>query len=155
MTGIAPIVTLWIAGIFAAPVETRYLGCTAMVEDGNWAGYEQCLAATYRRHDPDGSGNRADVVEFWKHVKVAFPDLRLDPQLVVADHHDVYAVLLVTGTHEGTLHCHGDWPASHKPIRLFVIDRVTFDDTGHATDESFYFDANVVLAQIGVLEAAK
>jgi predicted ester cyclase len=131
----------------------RYLGCTAALQQASWAAYERdCVTAGFVRHDRDGSdASRSQVLEYWQNVKVAFPDLRLDPQVVLVDHNEVFAVLLVTGTHKGLLRCHGDWAATDKRIGLLAFQHVTFDGAGHATDEWLYYDAKTVLGQVGVL----
>jgi len=131
----------------------RYRGCTMALQQGDWGAWEHgCLAPGFVRHDPEsGDATGAAAREYWQRVKEAFPDVRLQPQVVLAADHEVFAILRVTGTHAGVLHCHGDWTASHKPIEVLVLERMRFDDTGHATDDWLYYDATTVLKQVGAL----
>lgn len=144
------------AGATEKELAQRYLRCDAALQASAWATYERdCLAVGFTGHREGGDVHRTETIAFWRGVHTAFSDLRLDPQLVLVDGRSVFAILLITGTQDGILHCHGDWPASNKRIGLLAMERVAFDDAGRITDEWLYYDSRTVRGQIGALPAGE
>ncbi len=78
----------------------------------------------------------------------AFPDLRMDPEDVLASGDKIVARIRATGTHHGE--CMG-MPATGKGIDVQAIDIVRFGDDGLAREHWGVFDVIGMMRQLGVV----
>ena len=144
---------LWLAALTGAPTPdaTRQVDhCNALLEQASWDAYErECVAPGFRLHSPDGDADHSETIEFWKGAKAALPDIHFTTQLTFVDHDEVLALVLVTGTHDGVMHCHGDWAPTHKPVRVLTVQRFVLDASGRVVDEWLAYNAMDLLNQIG------
>jgi len=133
----------------------KYLACTSFINTAKWDDLaSKCLATTYKGHTADGddtSGPSA-VVDYFKAQAAAFPDMKLQPQLVAVNGRNILAVALLTGTHTGTMKsAHGELPATNKKIGQLMFHRVTLDEENRVSEEWAYFDPATMMGQLGLL----
>jgi predicted ester cyclase len=133
----------------------RYKSCVAMVNDGKLDAFRKdCLDDSYLSHDVGaGTGDRkgADaVIEYLKGQRTAFPDWKLDPQIVAVSGRTITSVLLATGTHTGPLKGPaGELAPTNKKIGLLMFHRVSVNDANKGTEEWLYFDPATMMGQLG------
>ena len=76
----------------------------------------------------------------------AFPNLRFDPEDLLASGDKAVARVRVTGTHEGEFM---GMPATGKAINVQAIDIVRFGDDGLAREHWGVFDVMAMMQQLG------
>jgi steroid delta-isomerase-like uncharacterized protein len=71
--------------------------------------FGEVWAADVVDHDPaaDQAPGIEGIRAFWSEFLSAFPDLKLEPQILTADDDSVSAVFTITGTHTGDFQGHG------------------------------------------------
>jgi predicted ester cyclase len=127
--------------------------CWGMWNAGKYDDFKGCYAADASREVP-GSGmptaaGAAAVVESTKLLKTGMPDLKGEPMLELVDGQHLFAVVLVTGTHTGTLAgAAGPIAPTNKKVGFFVAQALELDDAGHARHEWDYFDLSTVIGQV-------
>lgn len=72
-------------------------------------------------------------------MKAAFPDMKFAPQLVLVNGHNIFAVALNTGTHEGTMKMPGmpDVPATPEGLAHAIYDEAIVEADGDKYEASF------------------
>ena len=78
----------------------------------------------------------------------AFPDLRMEPEDVLASGDKVVARTRGTGTHRGEFM---GIPASGKSIDVELIDIMRFGEDGLVTEHWGVFDALTMMQQLGAI----
>lgn len=132
----------------------RYLECTGFINAAKWDDFKtKCLSKDYKAHQADGEDLGADqALEWFKSQHTAFPDMKMQPQLVLVDGRNILSVSLITGTHTGTLKGPmGEVPATNKKIGQLMFHRLTIDDENRASEEWAYFDPATMASQLGLL----
>jgi steroid delta-isomerase-like uncharacterized protein len=133
----------------------KYVRCTEHVNASRWEQFESdCLAAGFVSHVMDDRDLRGPdaLVQSLQDMKTAFPDWKIEPQLVLVNGRDIFAIVLSTGTHRGTLKTPvGELPATHRRLGQLFFHRIAFDDQYKATEEWAYTDFATMLGQLGKL----
>ena len=80
--------------------------------------------------------------------RAAFPDLRMDPEDVLASGDKVVARVRATGTHQGEFM---GMPSTGKSIDVQLIDILRFDDDGLAREHWGVVDLMAMMQQLGVV----
>ncbi len=133
----------------------KYLECTGYLNDKKYDDFKgKCVAADYKGHQMDGedvTGVDA-LIEMFKTQAAAFPDMKIQPQLVMVSGRNIFGVGLMTGTHTGTLKTPmGEIPATNKKIGQLMFHRIAISDENRATEEWAYYDPSTMMGQLGLL----
>lgn len=88
------------------------------------------------------------VLEFFRMYRAAFPDLRMDPEDVLASGDKVVARVRSTGTHQGEFM---GMPPTGKSIDVQLIDIVRFDNDGLAREHWGVVDTMAMMQQLGAV----
>ena len=121
-----------------------------LINAGEVDGFGDLLADDFVEHEetPGLAPTKDGVKEFFRMYIAAFPNLRMDPEDVLASGDKVVARVRVTGTHEGEFM---DMPATGKSIDVQAIDIVRFGSDGLAREHWGVFDAMAMMQQLGVV----
>jgi predicted ester cyclase len=87
-------------------------------------------------------------MEFFRLYIAAFPDLRFDPEDVLASGDKVVARVRVTGTHTGEFM---GMPATGRSVDVQAVDIVRFGDDGLGHEHWGVFDAMSMMQQLGLV----
>jgi steroid delta-isomerase-like uncharacterized protein len=122
----------------------------ARLSDGDVDGFGTKLADDFVEHEetPGLAPTKDGVVEFFEMYRTAFPDLRMDPEDIIASGDKVVARVRATGTHDGEFM---GLPPSGKTIDVQLIDIIRFGDDGLAHEHWGVFDAMTMMQQLGVV----
>jgi predicted ester cyclase len=133
----------------------KYKACVTMVNDAKWDDFRKdCVEESFTHHAfagmPEAKG--VDTLLGWfKDRKTAFPDWKLQPQLIMVSGRNILAVNLVTGTHQGTMKTPmGEVPATNKKIGQLMFHRLKISDANKATDEWAVVDLSTMMGQLGL-----
>ena len=121
-----------------------------LINAGNVGGFGELLADDFVEHEetPGLAPTKEGVTDFFRMYIAAFPNLRMDPEDVLASGDKVVARVRVTGTHEGEFM---GMPATGKSIDVQGIDIVRFGDDGLAHEHWGVFDVMGMMQQLGVV----
>jgi steroid delta-isomerase-like uncharacterized protein len=121
-----------------------------LINAGDVDGFGALLADDFVEHEetPGLGPTKAGVMEFFRLYIAAFPDLRFDPEDVLASGDKVVGRVRVTGTHRGEFI---GIPATGKSIDVQAVDIVRFGDDGLAREHWGVFDALAMMQQLGVV----
>ena len=96
------------------------------------------------------SPDREGVKQFFTALRTAFPDLRMEPQVVVEEGDRVMARFRMTGTHNGEFM---GVPASGRHVEIEGYDEVIMVD-GRMSDHWGAMDSLALMQQIGAVPVA-
>ena len=121
-----------------------------LINAGDVDGFGELLADDFVEHEetPGLAPTKEGVKAFFRMYIAAFPNLRMDPEDVLASGDKVVARIRATGTHEGEFM---GMPATGKSIDVQAIDIVRFDDDGLAHEHWGVFDVMGMMQQLGVV----
>jgi steroid delta-isomerase-like uncharacterized protein len=121
-----------------------------LISAGDIEGFGALLADDFVEHEetPGLAPTKDGVVEFFRMYRAAFPDLRMDPEDVLASGDKVVARVRATGTHQGEFM---GMPATGKSIDVHGVDIVRFGDDGVAGEHWGVFDVMGMMQQLGVV----
>ena len=91
---------------------------------------------------------RAGVIQYFRMLLTAFPDLRMVPEDVMASGDKAVARALVTGTHKGPF---AGIPATGKRVEVKLIDIIRFGDDGKAREHWGVVDQFAMMQQLGAI----
>ena len=130
----------------AATVQRFY----EMISAGDIDGFGALLADDFVEHEetPGLAPTKDGVLEFFRMYRAAFPDLRFDPEDVLASGDKVAARVRATGTHEGEFM---GMPATGKRVDVQLIDIIRFGDDGLAHEHWGVVDLMAMMQQLGVV----
>ena len=133
----------------------KYKACVEMINGSKLDEFRKdCVDDSYTLHGFAGMPERKGgdgLVEWFKGQKTAFPDWKLQPQLVIVSGRNVLAVNLVTGTHQGTMKTPmGDVPATNKKFGMLMFHRLKINDANKCTDEWAVADPMTMMGQLGL-----
>jgi predicted ester cyclase len=135
----------------------RFRDCWGYGISGSWKELEGCYAAKAISELP-GSGlpelkGAPAIVESWKGFREALPDDKAQVQLAVVDGRTIAAIVLVSGTHNGTLRLPTrEVPATKRPVGVYLAQVLAFDDAGKITRESIYLDLGTLIGQVAATD---
>jgi steroid delta-isomerase-like uncharacterized protein len=124
-----------------------------LVSGGDIDGFGALVADDFVEHEetPGLEPTKDGVLAFFRMYRDGFPDLRMEPQDVLACGDKVVARVRATGTHQGAFM---DMPATGKAVDVQLIDIIRFGDDGLAHEHWGVFDALAMLQQLGVVPDA-
>ena len=105
-----------------------------LLNAGDIEGFGGLLADGFVEHEetPGLAPTKEGVMEFFRMYRAAFPDLRLDPEDVLASGDKVVTRARATGTHQGELM---GMPPTGKNIDVQLIDIMRFDQDGLVAEQ--------------------
>jgi steroid delta-isomerase-like uncharacterized protein len=94
---------------------------------------------------------KAGVIQYFRMLIAAFPDLHMVAEDVIASGDKVVARVRATGTHKGTF---VGMSATGKRVDVNLIDIIRFGDDGRAREHWGVFDQLAMMQQLGAIPAA-
>ena len=122
------------------------------INAGDIDGFGRQLAGDFVEHSetPGIPPTKAGVVQYFKIMIRAFPDLHMDVQDVIASGDKAVARVRVAGTHKGEFM---GIPATGKSATVDLIDITRFGDDGLAREHWGVVDMLAMMQQLGVIPA--
>ena len=123
-----------------------------LLSAGDIDGFGDLIADDFVEHEetPGLEPTKEGVKQFFHMYRAAFPDLRMEPQDVVASGDKVVARARATGTNQGEF---VGMPATGKSVDVQLIDIIRFGDDGLAREHWGVFDALGMMQQLGAIPA--
>lgn len=121
-----------------------------MLSDGDVEGFGTLLADDFVEHEetPGLAPTKDGVLEFFRMYRAAFPDLRMEPEDVLASGDKVVARVRATGTHQGEFL---GAPPTGNGIDVQLIDIIRFGDDGLAREHWGIVDTMAMMQQLGMV----
>jgi steroid delta-isomerase-like uncharacterized protein len=121
-----------------------------LVNAGDVDGFGEMLADDFVEHEelPGLAPTKEGVIAFFRMYTAAFPDLRMDPEDVLASGDKVVARVRATGTHQGEFM---GMPATGRAVDAQLIDIIRFGDDGLAHEHWGVFDTMTMMQQLGAV----
>jgi steroid delta-isomerase-like uncharacterized protein len=110
------------------------------------------LADDLAEHEdlPDFPPTKAGVIQYFRTLIVAFPDLRMVLEDVIASGDKAVARVRVTGTHKGPFM---GMPPTGNRVEVNLIDIIRFGDDGRAREHWGVVDQLAMMQQLGAIPA--
>ena len=123
-----------------------------LLSAGDIDGFGDLIADDFVEHEetPGLEPTKEGVKQFFHMYRAAFPDLRMEPQDVLASGDKVVARTRATGTNQGEFM---GMPATGKSVDVQLIDIIRFGDDGLAREHWGVFDALGMMQQLGAIPA--
>jgi hypothetical protein len=123
-----------------------------LINDGDIEGFSRQLADDFveREEIPGLPPTKDGVVQYFRILLAAFPDLRMDVQDVIASGDKAVARVRVSGTHEGEFM---GIPPTGNQVSMNLIDITRFGDDGLAREHWGVADQLAMMQQLGVIPA--
>jgi steroid delta-isomerase-like uncharacterized protein len=123
-----------------------------LLSAGDIDGFGDLIADDFVEHEetPGLEPTKEGVKQFFHMYRAAFPDLRMEPQDVLASGDKVVARARATGTNHGEFM---GMPATGKSVDVQLIDIIRFGDDGLAREHWGVFDALGMMQQLGAIPA--
>jgi steroid delta-isomerase-like uncharacterized protein len=120
-----------------------------LLNAGDIDGFGALLADDFVEHEetPGLAPTKDGVLEFFRMYRAAFPDLRMEPEDVLASDDKVVARLRATGTHQGEFM---GLPATGKSVDVPLIDIIRFGDDGLAHEHWGVINEMAMMQQLGL-----
>ena len=124
-----------------------------LINAGDIDGFGRQVADDFVERDelPGIPPTKAGVVQYFRMLIAAFPDIRMDVEDVIASGDKAVARVRVTGTHKGEFL---GMPATGKAVAVNLIDITRFGDDGLAREHWGVVDQLALLQQLGAIPAA-
>lgn len=122
----------------------------ALISEGDIDGFGALVAADFVEHEelPGLTPTKEGVLELFRGYRAAFPDLRMDPDEVIASGATTVARVTATGTQDGEFM---GMPASGRRVEVRLIDIMRWDDTGLVAEHWGVMDMLSMLQQLGAI----
>jgi len=123
-----------------------------LLSAGDIDGFGDLIADDFVEHEetPGLEPTKEGVKQFFHMYRAAFPDLRMEPQDVLASGDKVVARARATGTNHGEFM---GMPATGESVDVQLIDIIRFGDDGLAREHWGVFDALGMMQQLGAIPA--
>jgi steroid delta-isomerase-like uncharacterized protein len=123
------------------------------INAGDIDGFGRQLADDFVERDemPGIPPTKDGVVQYFRMMLAAFPDMRMDVKDLIASGDKAVARLRVSGTHKGAFM---GIPATGKSVSVNLIDITRFGDDGLAREHWGVVDQLALMQQLGVIPAA-
>ena len=123
-----------------------------LINAGDIDGFGRQLADDFVERDelPGLPPTKDGVVQYFRIMLAAFPDIRMDVQDSFASGDKAVARLRISGTHQGEFM---GIPATGKPVSVNLIDITRFGDDGLAREHWGVADLLAMMQQLGVIPA--
>jgi len=132
-----------------------YKKCGGYLNEGKADDFKKdCIDEKFVGHEvgmPDTQG--ADqMLTMMKDMKAAFPDMKIQPQLVIVNGRNIYGVGLHTGTQSGPMKMPGqpEIPATNKKVGALYFHKLAVNDANKVTEEWGFADHGTMMAQLGL-----
>jgi len=124
-----------------------------LISAGDIDGFGELVAEDLIEHEefPGFEPTKEGVKQVFHMYRAAFPDLRMEPEDVLASGDKVIARVRATGTQQGDFM---GIPASGKSVDVQLIDIIRFGDDGLAHEHWGVFDALKMMQQLGAIPGA-
>ncbi len=121
-----------------------------VVNAGDLDGLGRLLADDFAEREalPGLPPTKAGVIEYFRMLTAAFPDLRMVPDDVIAGGDKAVARVRLTGTHSGPFM---GLAATGRRVEVPLVDIIRFGDDGLAREHWGVVDQLVLLQQLGAL----
>jgi steroid delta-isomerase-like uncharacterized protein len=121
-----------------------------LISAGDIDGFGALLADDFTEHEemPGLEPTREGVQAAFRDYRAAFPDLRMDPQDVLASGDKVTARVRITGTHEGPFM---GMPATGRRVDVQTIDIMRWGDDGLCHEHWGVMDQLAMMQQLGAI----
>lgn len=122
------------------------------INAGNHSGFADLLADNFVEHEeiPGIPPNKAGVLEYFRMLTSAFPDLQMKVDDVIASGDKAVARVTVVGTHKGEFM---GIPPTNKQVQMKIIDIMQFDGAGLVNAHWGIADMLSLMQQLGVVPA--
>ena len=123
-----------------------------LINAGDIDGFGRQLADDFVERDeiPGIPPTKDGVVQYFRIMLAAFPDMRMDVQDSFASGDKAVARLRISGTHQGEFM---GIPATGKPVSVNLIDITRFGDDGLAREHWGVADQLAMMQQLGAIPA--
>ena len=123
-----------------------------LINAGDIDGFGRQLADDFVERDelPGLPPTKDGVVQYFRIMLAAFPDMRMDVQDSFASGDKAVARLRISGTHQGEFM---GIPATGKSVSVNLIDITRFGDDGLAREHWGVADLLAMMQQLGVIPA--
>ena len=124
-----------------------------LINTGDIDGFGRQVADDFVEHDvaPGFPPTKAGVVQYFRMLLAAFPDLRMHVEDVIASDDKAVARVRVSGTHNGEFM---GMPATGKSATVNLIDITRVGDDGLAREHWGVVDQLALMQQLGAIPAA-
>jgi steroid delta-isomerase-like uncharacterized protein len=115
-------------------------------------GFGRQLADDFAEREdlPGFPPTKTGVVQYFRSLIEAFPDLHMAPEDVIASGDKAVARVLATGTHKGPF---VGIPPTGKRVTVKLIDIIRFGDDGRAREHWGVIDQFGMMQQLGAIPA--
>jgi steroid delta-isomerase-like uncharacterized protein len=122
------------------------------INAGDIDGFGRQFAGDFveREEMPGLPPTKDGVVQYFRILLAAFPDMQMDVQDVIASGDKAVARVRVSGTHEGEFM---GIPATGNQVSMNLIDITRFSDDGLAREHWGVADQLALMQQLGVIPA--
>ena len=123
-----------------------------LINAGDIDGFGEHIAEDFVEHEelPGIPPTKDGVVQYFKLMLAAFPDMRMDVEDVIASGDRAVARVTVTGTNQGEFM---GMPATGKSASVKLIDITRFGDDGLAREHWGVVDQLALMQQLGAIPA--
>ena len=123
-----------------------------LINAGDIDGFGELVAEDVVEHEefPGIEPNKDGILQFFRMYRAAFPDLRFEPEDIIASGDKVVARVRATGTNTGEFM---GMPATGRSISIDLIDILRFEDDGLAHEHWGVADSMAMMQQLGVVPA--
>jgi steroid delta-isomerase-like uncharacterized protein len=123
-----------------------------LINAGDTDGFGRQLSDDFadREDLPGFPPTKTGVIQYFRMLLAAFPDLRMVPEDVIASGDRVVARVRATGTHKGPFM---GIAATGKRVEMNLIDIIRFDDDGRACEHWGIADQLAMMQQLGAIPA--
>lgn len=120
------------------------------INAGDLDALDQAVAEDFVEHEetPGFAPTRDGVLEQFRAMRSAFPDMRMQPEDVLVSDDKVVVRASMTGTHRGEFM---GMPATGKRIDVKLIDIMRFGDDGLAHEHWGVMDTLSMMQQLGAV----
>ena len=123
-----------------------------LINAGDIDGFGGQLAEDFVEHEelPGIPPTKEGVLQYFRMMLAAFPDMRMDVEDVIASGDKAVARVTVTGTNQGEFM---GMPATGKSASVKLIDITRFGDDGLAREHWGVVDQLALMQQLGAIPA--
>jgi steroid delta-isomerase-like uncharacterized protein len=123
-----------------------------LINAGDIDGFGGQLADDFveREEIPGIPPTKDGVIQYFRLLLAAFPDMRMDVEDIIASGDKAVARVLVTGTNKGEFM---GMPATGNSVAMKLIDITRFGDDGLAREHWGVADQLAMMQQLGVIPA--
>lgn len=124
--------------------------CYELINAGDVDGFGEFLADDFVEHEqaPGLEPTKEGVLEFFRMYRAGFPDLRFDPEDIIASGDKVAVRVRATGTNTGDFM---GMPATGRSMDIQLVDIIRFGEDGLGHEHWGVADVMTMMQQLGVV----